>query len=87
MGNVGSRLDDSGNLFFKDQTRLTISSATISNSRGRVFLHLTPNSFPATRYAAKREVGDDSPIEYIQVRCRSDNDLSRTLYSPLVLIN
>ncbi|KAF4227473.1 hypothetical protein CNMCM6805_002886 [Aspergillus fumigatiaffinis] len=81
MGNVGSRLDDSGNLFFKDQTRLTISSATISNSRGRVFLHLTPNSFPATRYAAKREVGDDSPIEYIQ-----DPDLSSSASAPTFLL-
>ncbi|RHZ58503.1 hypothetical protein CDV55_105309 [Aspergillus turcosus] len=69
MGNVGSRLDDSGDLFFKDQTRC------------RVLLHLTPNSFPATRYTAKREVGDDSPIEYIQ-----DPDLSSSASAPTFLL-
>lgn len=45
---------------------VTIASVTISNSR-RVLLNLIPNSFPATRYNAKREPGDDSLIEYIQV--------------------
>ncbi|KAL5335250.1 hypothetical protein BJX70DRAFT_401759 [Aspergillus crustosus] len=65
MGIVGSRLDDSGNLYFKDQNKLSIASVTISNSR-RVLLNLVPNSFPATRYNSKREVNDDSPVEYIQ---------------------
>ncbi|KAL3463772.1 hypothetical protein BJX64DRAFT_110625 [Aspergillus heterothallicus] len=65
MGAVGSRLDDSGNLYFKDQNKLTIASVTVSNSR-RVLLNLVPNAFPATRYNAKRELGDDNPIEYIQ---------------------
>ncbi|EAW11794.1 putative ARF GTPase activator (Csx2) [Aspergillus clavatus NRRL 1] len=81
MGNVGSRLDDSGDLFFKDQTRFTIASVTISNSRGQVLLHLTPNSFPATRYTAKREIGDDSPIEYIQ-----DPDLTTSASAPTFLL-
>ncbi|KAL2821025.1 hypothetical protein BJX63DRAFT_250376 [Aspergillus granulosus] len=65
MGVVGSRLDDSGNLYFKDQNKLTIASVTVSNSR-RVLLNLTPNGFPAARYNVKRDPGDDSPIEYIQ---------------------
>ncbi|KAL4919390.1 hypothetical protein BDW62DRAFT_45073 [Aspergillus aurantiobrunneus] len=65
MGIVGSRLEDSGSLYFKDQNKLTIASVTISNSR-RVLLNLVPNSFPATRYNAKRELGDDSLVEYIQ---------------------
>ncbi|KAL3477842.1 ArfGap-domain-containing protein [Aspergillus californicus] len=65
MGNVASRIDDSGNLYFKDQNKLTIASVTISNSR-RVLLNLIPNAFPAARYNAKRDPGDDSPIEYIQ---------------------
>jgi Arf-GAP/SH3 domain/ANK repeat/PH domain-containing protein len=91
MGNVGSRIDDSGTLFFKDQSRcgylhatlccrfyitdfestfslVTIANITITNSRRRVLLTVTPNSFPATRYIAKRDTGDDSPVEYIQVR-------------------
>ncbi|KAL1999037.1 hypothetical protein VTN02DRAFT_5158 [Thermoascus thermophilus] len=66
MGNVGSRLDDSGTLFLKDQNRLAIASVTITNSRRRVLLHIVPNSFPATRYNAKRDIGDDSPVEYVQ---------------------
>lgn len=32
-----------------------------------MLLNLVPNSFPATRYNAKRELGDDSLVEYIQV--------------------
>ncbi|PYH29393.1 putative ARF GTPase activator (Csx2) [Aspergillus neoniger CBS 115656] len=81
MGNVGSRLDDSGNLYFKDQTRFTIASVTITNSKRRVLLSLVPNSFPATRYAAKRETGDDSPIEYIQ-----DPDVSPSAPVPTFLL-
>ncbi|KAJ5114565.1 hypothetical protein NUU61_000324 [Penicillium alfredii] len=65
MGNVASRLDDAGNLFFKDQNRFSIASVTISNSRRRL-LTLSPNAFPAARFAAKRDPGDDAPIEYIQ---------------------
>ncbi|CBF74343.1 hypothetical protein AN4274.2 [Aspergillus nidulans FGSC A4] len=65
MGVVGSRLDDSGCLYFKDQNKLTIASVTISNSR-RVLLNLIPNGFPATRYNARREPGDDTLVEYIQ---------------------
>ncbi|KAL4811556.1 hypothetical protein BDV18DRAFT_11227 [Aspergillus unguis] len=65
MGIVGSRLDDSGCLYFKDQNRLSIASVTISNSR-RVLLNLVPNAFPATRYNVKRDLGDDGLIEYIQ---------------------
>ncbi|KAL4813191.1 hypothetical protein BDW67DRAFT_109666 [Aspergillus spinulosporus] len=65
MGVVGSRLDDSGCLYFKDQNKLTIASVTISNSR-RVLLNLVPNGFPATRYNARRDPGDDTLVEYIQ---------------------
>ncbi|KAL4911624.1 hypothetical protein BDW74DRAFT_10996 [Aspergillus multicolor] len=65
MGIVGSRLDDSGCLYFKDQNKLTIASVTISNSR-RALLNLVPNAFPATRYNARRELGDDALVEYIQ---------------------
>lgn len=46
---------------------VSIASISISNSRRRL-LTLSPNAFPAVRYAAKREPGDDAPIEYIQVR-------------------
>ncbi|RMJ28252.1 ARF GTPase activator [Aspergillus sp. HF37] len=80
MGNLGSRLDDSGGLFFKDQNRFTIASVTISNSK-RQLLHLSPNSFPASRYNAKRDLGDDTPIEYIQ-----DPDISPSASAPTFLL-
>ncbi|KAL5360813.1 hypothetical protein BJX96DRAFT_75374 [Aspergillus floccosus] len=81
MGNVGSRLEDSGSLYFKDQTRFTIASVTITNSKNRVLLNLIPNAFPATRYTAKRDPGDDTPIEYIQ-----DPDLPPSAAAPSFLL-
>lgn len=50
---------------------VTVSNVSITNSKNRVLLNLYPNSFPATRYSARRDLGDDSPIEYIQVRKRA----------------
>ena len=47
---------------------VSITSLTISNSRRRVLLNITPNAFPASRVIVKRDIGDDSPIDYIQVR-------------------
>lgn len=81
MGNVGSRLDDSGSLYFKDQNKFTIASVTILDSRRRVLLNLTPNSFPASRYIAKRDISDDTPIEYIQ-----DPDFSPSSPAPTFLL-
>ncbi|KAF9884113.1 hypothetical protein FE257_002285 [Aspergillus nanangensis] len=81
MGNVGSRLDDSGTLYFKDQSRFAIASVTITNSRNRVLLNLVPNSYPAARYTAKRDISDDSPVEYIQ-----DPDLSPSAAAPTFLL-
>jgi hypothetical protein len=45
---------------------VSIAAVTISNSRRRL-LTLSPNAFPAARFIAKREPGDETPIEYIQV--------------------
>ncbi|KAJ5777079.1 hypothetical protein N7520_000325 [Penicillium odoratum] len=80
MGNVASRLDEAGNLFFKDQNRFSIASITISNSSRRL-LTLSPNAFPAVRYVAKRDTGDDTPIEYIQ-----DPDVPSTATTPIFLL-
>ncbi|KAL4955050.1 hypothetical protein BDW69DRAFT_161710 [Aspergillus filifer] len=80
MGIVGSKLDDSGSLYFKDQNKLSIASVTVSNSR-RVLLNLVPNAFPATRYNAKRDFGDDNPVEYIQ-----DPDFSPSATAPTFLL-
>ncbi|KAJ5156542.1 hypothetical protein N7492_009345 [Penicillium capsulatum] len=80
MGNVASRLDEAGNLFFKDQNRFSVASVTISNSRRRL-LTLSPNAFPAVRFVAKRDPGDDAPIEYIQ-----DPDVASSAPVPTFLL-
>ncbi|KEQ63229.1 centaurin-beta-2 [Aureobasidium melanogenum CBS 110374] len=66
MGNVGSRPDDASPVYFRDQTRFSIANVNITNSRGRTLVSLTPNSFPATRYQAKRDTGDNTPVDYVQ---------------------
>ncbi|KMU81534.1 arf GAP protein [Coccidioides immitis RMSCC 3703] len=65
MGNISSRPDDPAALYLKDQTKLTIASLTITNYRGHAILHIGPNGFPATRVTAKRDTGDDTPIEFV----------------------
>ncbi|KAM5471199.1 hypothetical protein MauCBS54593_003539 [Microsporum audouinii] len=66
MGNVNSRLEEPGVLYLKDQTKLSISSLVITNQRGLVILNIAPNAFPASRITARRDPGDDTPIEFIQ---------------------
>lgn len=46
---------------------VTIANISVVTSRGRVIVNIAPNAFPAIRYVAKRDTGDESPIEYIQV--------------------
>lgn len=72
---------------------------TINDSK-RQLLNLTPNSSPATRYNAKRDLGDDTPIEYIQVPCQplshppgladrvllQDPDISQSSSAPTFLL-
>ncbi|KAF1965744.1 centaurin-beta-2 [Bimuria novae-zelandiae CBS 107.79] len=68
MGVVNSRPEENA-LFLRDQNRcmfpLSVAALSITNSRGRTLLNISPNAFPATRYSAKRELGDDSVIDYI----------------------
>lgn len=59
-------LSPSLDLLMKYFRAVSIASVTISNSRRRL-LTLSPNAFPAVRFAAKRDAGDDTPIEFIQV--------------------
>ncbi|QSZ28705.1 hypothetical protein DSL72_003205 [Monilinia vaccinii-corymbosi] len=66
MGNVSSRPDDGSPLFLRDQSRLTISSLSITNQRRKTFLNVVPNGFPATRVSAIRDLGDSSVVEYVQ---------------------
>jgi Arf-GAP/SH3 domain/ANK repeat/PH domain-containing protein len=55
---------------------VSIASVNITNSRGRTLVSLHPNSFPATRYHAKRDSGDSTPVEYVQVLLPVHQDLS-----------
>ncbi|KAJ4370770.1 hypothetical protein N0V83_005292 [Neocucurbitaria cava] len=66
MGAVNSKAGEAGPLYLRDQTRFSVASLNIVNARNRTLLNITPNAFPATRYGARREFGDDSVVEYIQ---------------------
>ncbi|KAG8623987.1 hypothetical protein KVT40_008963 [Elsinoe batatas] len=66
MGNVSSRQDEGATLCLKDQQRFHVSGLVISNGRGRTLLRVSPNAYPASRYAVRRDIGDDSPIDYVQ---------------------
>jgi hypothetical protein len=46
---------------------VTVSSLTVTNSRKRTVLNVVPDAFPATRYSASRDLGDNSVVEYVQV--------------------
>ncbi|KAH7401767.1 hypothetical protein DE146DRAFT_440859 [Phaeosphaeria sp. MPI-PUGE-AT-0046c] len=66
MGAVNSKAGEDDSLFLRDQTRFSVASVNITNARNRTLLNIAPNAFPATRYTARRELGDDSVIDYIQ---------------------
>ncbi|KAF2645440.1 ArfGap-domain-containing protein [Massarina eburnea CBS 473.64] len=65
MGAVNST-PEGEDLFLRDQNRFSIAALNVTNNRNRTLLHITPNAYPATRYGAKRELGDESVVEYIQ---------------------
>lgn len=66
MGNVGSKPEDGAALILRDQSRLSIASLTVTNSRRKVLLNIVPNAYPASRILARKEPGDESLIPYIQ---------------------
>ncbi|EMC91139.1 hypothetical protein BAUCODRAFT_39280 [Baudoinia panamericana UAMH 10762] len=66
MGNVSSRAEDGAPILLRDPHRFSVANVTITNSRGQTLLRVAPNAFPASRYNAQRDMGDDSPIEYVQ---------------------
>ena len=45
---------------------MSISTLVISNARQKVLLHVTPNAHPATRFTARRDASDDTPVAYVQ---------------------
>ncbi|KAK6357599.1 hypothetical protein TWF718_001907 [Orbilia javanica] len=66
MGNVGSHPEDPAAVFLRDQARLTITSLVVTNAKKKPIVSITPNAFPSTRAVAKKEIGDDALIEYVQ---------------------
>ncbi|OAA73984.1 ARF GTPase activator [Cordyceps fumosorosea ARSEF 2679] len=67
MGNITSKPDDqAAALYLRDQNRLTISSLIVTNPRKRTSVHVTPNTFPATRLAVIRTSGEQAPVEFVQ---------------------
>ncbi|KAL9099285.1 MAG: hypothetical protein Q9163_005191, partial [Psora crenata] len=66
MGNVSSRVEDGGQLILREQSRLSIASLTVTNSKGKVLVSVVPNVYPATRVIARKDYGDDSLVEFIQ---------------------
>ncbi|KAF2092781.1 centaurin-beta-2 [Rhizodiscina lignyota] len=88
MGAVSSRPGDEGApLYLRDQNRFSVTGLTVTNSRNRTLLNITPNAFPATRYNARRDLGDDLPVDYVQdpdsmsqpsflVRLNNDDELN-----------
>lgn len=47
---------------------VSIASVDITSSRGQTVTRVVPNDFPATALKAHKYAGDDTPIEFIQVR-------------------
>ncbi|KAF2109053.1 centaurin-beta-2 [Lophiotrema nucula] len=66
MGAVNSVPGPGDAFYLRDQNRFSVAALSITNNRNRTLLNISPNSFPATRYSARREVGDDSVVDYIQ---------------------
>jgi len=66
MGNISSTHNSSDPLYLKDQARFSITTLTISNGRKRVVLNIASNAYPATRLTARKDLGDETPIQFIQ---------------------
>ena len=47
---------------------VSIACLSVTNSHGKVLLNVVPNVFPSTRVIAKKGIGDESLVDYIQVR-------------------
>lgn len=68
------------------ENRITVSiaSLTVTNSKGKILLNVVPNVYPATRIIARKDYGDESLVEYIQVKktcsARITSWLTRSLF-------
>lgn len=45
---------------------MSVSSLVILNGRQKVVLNISPNAYPATRFSARRDFGDDTPVSFVQ---------------------
>ena len=59
-------MDPSRSLLTRIYT-VSIAALTVTNNRRRILLNIAPNAYPANRITARRDIGDDSLVEYIQV--------------------
>lgn len=50
-----------------DPFAVSISSLVITSSRKRSSINIVPNAFPASRLSATRPLGENAPIEFVQV--------------------
>ncbi|QIX00045.1 hypothetical protein AMS68_005562 [Peltaster fructicola] len=66
MGAASSRADDGSPVYVKDPNKFSIAAVTITNARNQMVLRITPDAFPVTRYHAQRDLGDDTPVEFVQ---------------------
>ncbi|KFY76104.1 hypothetical protein V498_09754 [Pseudogymnoascus sp. VKM F-4517 (FW-2822)] len=81
MGVTSSRPEDGAALYLRDQSRFSIASLTVTNSKRRVVAHVVPNSYPATKVSASHDTSDQSIVEYVQ-----DPDPSPTSTVPNFLL-
>lgn len=63
---------------------VTISNLSITNSRQKVLLNVAPSSFPTTRVIPKRDAGDDTPVEFVQVGSHVFISWGALLYSQYI---
>lgn len=57
---------------------VSIASLTVINARQKPLLNAVPNIYPATRIIARRDIGDEGLVDYIQVRTPHQGRCSRT---------
>ncbi|KAK5134294.1 hypothetical protein LTR08_006723 [Meristemomyces frigidus] len=66
MGNVSSKADEASPLYIRDQGRFSVAGVAVTNPRGQMLLRVAPNAYPANRYSAQKEQGDETPVDYVQ---------------------
>lgn len=68
----------------KASRTVSIASLTVLNNKGKILLNVVPNVYPATRVIARKDYGDESLVEYIQVKgsleCNRDSLLTCSVF-------